>query len=77
MDMNWTSFHHFHSQKATKPNTTTMQKTFSSHDLLQKHTRTNSATRQGTQKPTLTKSQSVEDFRKKTQVNFTIIAIPF
>lgn len=41
----------------------------SSHDLVHKHTRTNSATRQGTQKTTLTKSQSVEDFRKKTQVN--------
>lgn len=45
----------------------------SSNDLLHKHTRTNSATRQGTQKPTLTKSQSVEDFRKKTQVNLYLL----
>lgn len=36
-----------------------------------KHTRTNSATRyaQTTQKPTLAKSQSVEEIRKKVQVS--------
>lgn len=64
------SFHDFRSQKATKSNTT-IQKTVTNYNLRHKYTHPIPATHHDTQKPTLTKPQSIEysvaDDKKKKQ----------
>lgn len=64
-------FYLFYFQKFAKPHGVLQKATSSSTiDTGSKHLRSNSATRyaQVTQKQTITKSQSVEEIRKKNQV---------